>query len=74
MCRTKGKRQKLKSMRDGKIKEYDHVRIIESGINGVVVDMHKSLGVVMCIVEAGDRDEDDDYPLCDCWLDKLEAI
>ena len=60
------------------IKEFDHVRIVSSGVTGVVVDISKTTGVI--IVESdgkgvpGGWGEDDSWKLFDCVESDLEVV
>ncbi len=56
---------------------YDHVRIKDSGITGIVVDIRKT-NAVYCTVEDDNRaeeaSEDGLWPLYDCKIEDLELI
>ena len=62
------------------IKEYDKVRIKESGITGEVIDIYAVGGVMHFTVESdekgvpGGRGDEDSWKLFDCTEEELEKI
>lgn len=62
------------------LKEYDHVRIKDKDVTGIIVEIfQKEDGTTVYIVEADERVESDDslkirFPLYDCLAEQLEKI
>ena len=62
------------------INEYDHVRIVESGITGIVVDKFQTDGRTLYTVESDDRGvpggfgEDGWWKLFTCKGEDLEKV
>ena len=55
------------------IQEYDKVRIVASGVTGVVVDIFESKGEKIYVVE-DDEWKDGGYPLYDCKVEEITRI
>lgn len=62
------------------LKEYDHVRIKDKDVTGIIVEIfQKEDGTTVYIVEADERNTSGDslkirFPLYDCLAEQLEKI
>ena len=62
------------------LKEYDHVRIKDKDVTGIIVEIfQKEDGITVYIVEADERSTSGDplkirFPLYDCLAEQLEKI
>lgn len=53
-------------------KEYDHVKIKERNITGVIVDLREWENA--CTVESDNRNDAGDFDMFDCSFDEIELV
>lgn len=53
-------------------KEYDHVKIKDKNVTGVIVDMREWENA--CTVEADNQNDTGDFDMYDCSLNEIESV